>query len=192
MTLKNASLKNGVRVVVLSTAIFSLGLMGCAEIPGLYSTGVDDNGDVLPVGSNELYYLYSGPVPPPAKVLGGHSNWVTPPAGSAWIGPANGDIEVPEGDYTYRLVFDLAGLDPRIASVTGAVAADNVVSILLNGVDTGFVHPEGQSSFRSLERFSIRAGFLPGMNTLEFQVNNDGIASGLLVSNLNGRAVALP
>jgi hypothetical protein len=192
MTIKAANPKIGIPLVVLGTAILAFGLAGCVEIPGLYSTGVDGNGDALPTGSDELHYSYSGPVIPPAKVLDGHIAWVVPPVGSAWIGPANGDNEVPVGDYTYTLEFDLTGLDPDIASIQGELATDNVASIRLNGVDTGFVHPDGTSSFRSLAPFSIKAGFVPEMNPLEFLVSNNVGPSGLLIANLRGGAVPLP
>jgi hypothetical protein len=192
MIIKERRSKDAISLVVLGTAILAFGLMGCVEVPGLYSTGVDNNGDPLPIGSDELHYVYSGPVSPPAEVLAGHVNWVIPPVGSAWIGPANGDISVPVGDYVYTLEFDLTGFDPDIASIKGELAADNVASIWLNGVDTGFVHPDGTSSFRSLEPFSIKAGFVSGMNTLEFLVSNNVGPSGLLIANLRGGAVPLP
>ena len=185
-------MKKGIPLVALGTAMLAFGLAACVEIPGLYSTGVDDNGDTLPIGSDELHYSFFGPVAPPAKVLTGHTAWVAPPVGSAWIGPANGDTIAPVGDYTYTVNFDLTGLDPRSASIKGALAADNVVTILLNGTDTGFMHPDEPSAFRSLEPFSIKAGFVSGMNTLEFLVNNDAGPSGILVANLKGNALPLP
>lgn len=192
MIIKERTPKDAISLVVLGTAILAFGLMGCVEVPGLYNTGVDDIGDPLPIGSDELHYDYSGPVDPPAQVLAGHINWVVPPVGSAWIGPANGDISVPVGDYVYTLEFDLTGLDPDIASIKGELAADNVASIWLNGVDTGFVHPDGTSSFRSLEPFLIKAGFVQGVNTLDFLVNNNVGPSGLLIANLQGYALPLP
>jgi len=99
---------------------------------------------------------------------------------------------VPVGDYVYTFEFDLTGLDPDTVSIKGELAADNVASIWLNGVDTGFVHPDGTSSFRSLEPFSIKGGFVSGMNTLAFLVNNNVGPSGLLIANLRGGAVPLP
>jgi hypothetical protein len=61
-------------------------------------------------------------------------------------------------------------LDPTTATITGRWAVDNAAKILLNGVDTGIsLDDEG---YRELHDFAISSGFVDGVNTLEFVVDN--------------------
>jgi len=162
-----------------------------APIPGLYYTGVDNTGTVLPVGTSEQHYEMTGPSYP-ATVITASPYWIKPSAGSSWIGPSNGNVNDPLGDYSYVLTFDLTGLDPATAVISGGWATDNTAKILLNGIDTGISKP--LYGFTSLDSFTISSGFVPGTNTLEFVVSNrpEGAGSinptGLLVANLSGEA----
>ncbi len=160
-------------------------------IPNLFNTGVDDSGNVLTVGSLDTHYTLSGPSATQATVITRNGSWAVEPAGSAWIGQpgGNGNIPVP-GLYSYTLMFDLSGLDHTTASISGNWAADNNVSLFLNGVDTGNYAP---GFFNTNSVFNVNSGFLAGINAFEFRVINGATApnpSGLIVANLTGTADA--
>jgi hypothetical protein len=106
--------------------------------------------------------------------------WVGDDAISAWIGPNNdAQVDGPIGVYDFRTTFSLAGLLPTTASLTGQWAVDNEgVSILINGVLT--VNPPPPTNF-TFGTFSVNGGFIAGVNTLDFLVNNDGGPIGLRV-----------
>ena len=65
--------------------------------------------------------------------------WLTNGPDSKWIAPRNAqNIGNLPGNYTYRLTFNLTGLQPNAAVINGNWAVDNSgVDILLNGVSTG-------------------------------------------------------
>ena len=76
------------------------------------------------------------------------------------------------GNYFYLTTFDLTGRDLATASLTGNWATDDTgADILLNGASTGMSSTSGFSSWAS---FQITSGFISGLNTLTFKVNNGG------------------
>ena len=121
--------------------------------------------------------------------------WIANNAASKWIKPQGGAVDDdPDGDYTYRTTFDLTGLDPTTASITGQWATDNAGGdILVNGISTGYA--TGIQSYLAFSAFSISGGFVAGLNTLDFLVNNDPCPcnnpSGLRVE-MTGTAAAVP
>ncbi len=165
-----------------------LGLGLCAEggadpVPGLFNTGVDDNGDVLVGGSEDPHWdlsvsadtahpgpqtfvLYDDVYPiPPWLANGPDSKWIAPKPSQS---PGNA-----AGDYRYRIRFDLGGLEPSTAVITGRWTSDNQgTDVLLNGVSTGVT---SDGNFGGLGNpFTISSGFVDGTNSLEFVVNNGG------------------
>jgi hypothetical protein len=168
-----------------------------APIQGLFNTGVDDLGVVLPINSVDPHYSLTGPSSiSTAYVLARNPSWFTPPAGSAWIEPTGGNANAPLGEYTYTLTFNLTGLNASTATISGAWSTDNTGVILLNGSTTGISNPSALS-FSSLNNFQINSGFVSGTNTLEFIVTNTPNTghqnpTGLLVTNLEGVASAVP
>jgi hypothetical protein len=102
--------------------------------------------------------------------------WLSNTVTSRWISPSanqsQSDGGNPVGTYTYRTTFDLTGLDPGSASITGQWATDNSGFILINGSSTGQTIPLGFPAFQSFTPFSISTGFIPGINTLDFVTNN--------------------
>ena len=83
------------------------------------------------------------------------------PATVLWTAPA--------GLYIYRTTFSLAGLNPTTANIVGQWAADNSgTNILINGVAVGAT----SGGFGAFSAFSISSGFVAGLNTLDFLVNN--------------------
>jgi len=165
------------------------------SIPGLFDTGVDEVGNVRPIGEEEIHYSISGQasqafirIPNPA--------YITAPPGSAWIGPSGTSVTDPDGVYSYVLVFDLTGFDPNTVRITANVASDNRARVFLNGIDVGFSNDSIQ--FYGFTPMLIDAATIPfnqGMNTLEFRVLNEKGATinpnGLLVNGLHGEADSL-
>ena len=143
------------------------------SITTLFNTGLAEDGSVDP-----HYSLIQSADP----YLGPNAIVANPPAGawvpntvtSKWISPSanqsqeDGGNEV--GNYTYQTTFDLTGLDPGSASITGQWATDNGGLIKLNGNSTG--QTTGIEGFGGFTPFSISTGFVSGVNTLEFVVNN--------------------
>ncbi len=161
---------------------------------GLYNTGVNDGGQVLPDGTVDRHYAVYGAsdaayVHPIVYHYGDPQQqaWVTPPPGSAWIGPdPTGSIypNDPAGDYFYFLKFSLdlsAFSNPSNVHIVGSWATDNGSSILLNGQATGYT--KGLFGFTQLDPFDL-TGFRSGLNDIEFLVNNESGPSGLLVAGL--------
>jgi hypothetical protein len=123
----------------------------------------------------EAYVAYTPSVYP-------FTSWMLESPNARWIGPRD-SLAYPfgTGNYIYTTTFDLSGLNPATAVLSGGWATDNAgVDILLNGVSLGIVAPNG-SGESALVPFLISSGFLPGVNTLQFVVYNDTGATGILV-----------
>ena len=165
------------------------------QVTGLYNTGVDDSGNVLPVTSPDPHYSVTfytdtgAAYVRPVVFHFGDPNWqawVTPPAGSAWVGPtATTDIYPYDAPgwyvYTLRWWLDPGGWDPSQFRLSGFWASDNTSTIYLNGQATG--HWRDDWGFVSLQYFELD-GLVAGENTLEFHVNNGWGPTGLLVTGL--------
>jgi len=187
-------------IFVLAAIFLPRGESSAALINGLYNTGVGADGQKLEDGELDKHYILTER---PAGVLPGTfafsdatpGLWTPALGQSAWVGPKNGNKNVAEGIYTYSLTFNLGGLIPSTAKISGQWATDNASQLFLNGDDTGnFIRVPG---FLSLSDFAIDSNyFIAGLNTLEFRVNNlpsaDENPSGLLVLNLAGTAHAVP
>lgn len=110
---------------------------------------------------------------------GGTYVWMANDATSQWISPRvtyrdylAGDPGSPGGAYTYRVSFDLTGLLPGTAYLSFRVAADNaLLDVLINGssVNTSFDTPV---SFDFWKNGEVTGGFIAGINTLDFVVDN--------------------
>ncbi|MCA9259999.1 MAG: hypothetical protein KDA61_12395 [Planctomycetales bacterium] len=144
----------------------------------LFNTGVDQLGIALSDGVDDPHYALltqpgggslfdqttpadGFPIPP----------WLANDSSSRWIGPLANDAEGPPGDYLYRTTFDLSSLEFSEWSfeIIGVWASDNAgVDILINGVSTG----QTNQQFIEYSSFTVAAGFVPGLNTLDFVVNN--------------------
>ena len=123
--------------------------------------------------------------------------WLSNTATAKWIAPRFNTVGSAggagaAGDYTYQLDFDLTGLRPETAEISGDWASDNGgIEILLNGVNVS----GGNGGFGSLTAFNIPVGspFMDGVNSLQFRLNNasDGYTA-LFVDNLSGTAMLTP
>lgn len=177
----------------------ALAILNVAQaVPGLFNTGVDDGGNALPDGAVDPHYVFAvNPDSAATAALVQDSTvfpivtgpWLANNAGSKWIGPRFETSAAAGGDYTYRLTFSLAGLDPATARVTGGWATDNAgLDILVNGVSTGLGNTV---QFTGLTPFSIASGFVAGLNILDFKVNNASAGyTGLRIEQI--RALAAP
>lgn len=166
----------------------------------IFNTGLDGSGALLPVGSVDPHWTIifsSGIFPGPSAFVPDDTSgfpfsftpalWFDNGPASQWIAPAldeesGVDLEYGFGAiYVYSTTFDLTGLIPSTASLSGHWASDNqTLMILLNESDTG-VLPNCADSivdltcFSMFHAFSITSGFIEGVNTLDFVVlNGDG------------------
>ncbi|HXJ55283.1 MAG TPA: YCF48-related protein [Verrucomicrobiae bacterium] len=114
-------------------------------------------------GPNLFRVLDQWPVAPGVWLLNGPD--------SAWIAPqADQSIGNSQGDYTIETKFDLAGLNPSTAVIHGRWAVDNTgVNVLMNGSRLPLTNPNG---FAGWTDFTINSGFIHGINSLWFVVNN--------------------
>lgn len=177
-------------------------LANALQIYGLRNTGMDDFGNVLSLHTPEPHYMLtgaqSGAYVVPRTV--GDDVWAAPPGDAAWIGPnATNDLHSvgAVGVFNYTLNFDLTGINLENLQVSGLWAADNTSQIWLNGQFTGY--QKGELGFRQLSPFVLEAGFLPGINSLVFRVENIETTppgwpnpTGLLVSGLAANVVPEP
>lgn len=148
-------------------------------VPGIFGTGVDDAGQLLPNGVPDPHYILSAsadtnyPGPDAVVVLDNQfpiPPWLASGPGSKWIGPrADQGPGNAEGGYTYTTAFDLSGVDLSRFKLMGQWAVDNLgLDILINGVSTGLT----AGGFDSPVPFTISRGFVDGMNTLDFVTTN--------------------
>jgi hypothetical protein len=96
------------------------------------------------------------------------------PAGSQWISLVAGEIKFPEDViYTFRTSFNLKGMQPSTATLRGKFMADDkIAAIRLNGRNIPAPVQYAGSPFIYWTQFRIAAGFVEGINVLEFDVLN--------------------
>jgi len=144
-------------------------------IPSLFNTGVDNNKKPLPTGSIDPHYiLITGPGLTKATTLSvvDLTNWKSNDEFSQWLGIPPHPNALP-GDYQILTTFNLQGFDIKTVSLKITCLVDNSIQdILINNNSTGL-------QFSSYNTWStevvISKGFIQGLNTLKFLVNN-GIA----------------
>ena len=172
-------------------------------IPGVFNTGVDDFGDALPDATVDAHYrlVVNADGPSPDAIVQDSTAfpivtgpWVANNAGSKWVGPrfntsAAAGLAQGNGLYTYRLTFDLTGLEPATARVSGVWSTDNLgIDILVNGQSTS--QPNG-AQFVAFTPFAVTNHFVSGLNTIDFTVQNVDVVAGytgLRVDQIRGLA----
>ena len=158
-------------------------LTSAAPIPKLFNTGVDDTGALLGASTVDPHYqlidsadpAYPGPdtfTLEPGFPVG---PWLAEGPASRWIAPrARQGTGNEPGNYTFRTTFDLAGFDPTKAKIAGKWSVDNSgLDIVLNGNSLTLANNSGFGGFVD---FTIDFGFVNGVNTLDFILNNAGDA----------------
>ncbi len=166
-----------------------------ATIVGLFNTGTDASNLALAGGNGVIDPHYTIVASTSGAFIGQQAQtyfngaYVANDANSRWIS-MNGSGGVGSSSTTYRLTFDLTGLIPMTASISGLYGADNEVSIFLNGANTGFFLGGGANpaNFTGLTAFNLTSGFVSGINTLDFRVVDLGAPTALRVDNLAGTA----
>lgn len=146
------------------------------------STGVNDNGTLLPVGSQDQDYaltLQNGSTTIPV-VLTPNPAWVTS-SNAAWIGPAQGSGQNTVQTFKYSININLPACNSTGLSIKGKYAADNSAYILVNNDQTQLFPTVSSTGFRQFVDFEITSGLQAGQNTLTFVVKNDSGVTGLLV-----------
>ena len=169
----------------LSLAICSLLYAGAAFADAIIISNTGESGPggpALPVGVTDPHYqLISAPptVPLTAITTAPNGAWTANTATADWISPgASGNLGWPAGDYDYRTTFDLTGLDPSTAQLSGKWTSDNNGCLFLNGTSTGSC--TSFTNFGSFISFSITSGFQAGINTLDFKISNGSGPTGVI------------
>jgi cyanobactin cluster PatC/TenC/TruC protein len=158
----------------------------------LFNSGLLDDGSPAPGGAADPHFtLISGPAGAKGtKAVAASSlarGYAPNTASSFWIGlDKNLSTGHPAGKYDYQTTVDLTGMDPATASITGKVAADDSVTILLNGVKKATIP---SPAYGVLVPFTISGDFVPGINKLDFFVENGGGPTGLHLQ-LSGTATS--
>jgi len=172
-----------------------------------YNTGYDGS-TALAAGQSDLYFNLYSYVPTPtltAPVVASPipADWVTT-AGAQWISPTENQSSSPspaEGDpagtYDYNALFATNFLVPTQITVTGSFAADNDVSLIVDGTTVMSLADPASGSLSSFDyTFTVFSGarFTP----IDFVVNNldntggSSNPTGLIVSNLRFSTTSTP
>jgi hypothetical protein len=189
-----------VRYPIPNTVFFLAFLYGSATLSGatitVFGTGLNGAGQFLAPGASDTHYTLifnsfgtgSTPVVPvganplQAVTEGVPVGWPTAPTAWApdalaqWISPALDVVSIPGSGidtvYTYQTTFNLTGLDPTTAQLSGHWAADNYIAqVQLNGIPVYTASGCGSPanwSFQNPMPFNISSGFQSGTNTLTF------------------------
>ncbi len=179
------------RGVFLCMAMLVSGAASAVPITTLFGTGLDAAGNPLAGGAVDPHYTILGTGASAIVRTNNASTYFPNDANSQWIWEnANGQpVNVTR---TFRTTFDLTGLDPTTAAISGDWGTDNQgLDILINGISTGIqllgvIVP----NFSSLHAFSINSGFVAGVNTLDFIIQDNGSQSAFR-AKLSGTAGSL-
>jgi len=190
--------------MIRRSLLFALGLAAvltasqaqAGSITGLFSTGVDGSGALLPDGAADLHYVVTSPADPTVGpnpfAVSGHfpiPPWAANTATAEWVEPKSS--EPIDGAYNYTTHFTVVG--NTAVAITGKLSADDVVvDVLLNGVSLGITTPDGVPGFSTLHPFSIKSGFVLGVNTLEFLTMNTHFVETGLIVDMRGTSVPEP
>lgn len=180
----------------LMSALFLMaGSTMFANSIAVYGTGMGPGGPLADGTIDSYYSLSSTDTSNPglaAYVTNQNTlanGWVADSAVSKWISPtATGTNGFSKLEYDYTTTFDLTGLDASTATLSGMISADDGTAIFLNGhsVDSLF------GTWTKSVPFQINSGFISGVNTLTFAVQNYGSGPTGLDASISGSATATP
>ena len=182
----------------LATLLFvAVNALFADAIPGLFSTGADSTGAPLADGSIDSHYTLTSNDPnfpgPNAIVVEPGATWTGNTATSKWISVQASTQAATGAVYTYTTTFNLpVGANLATATITGMWAANDSVTLLLNGTQVASAPAPASGA---VSNFSIPAGgpFVAGANTLQFAVTNaTGSTTGLQVVMLTGTVALTP
>jgi hypothetical protein len=190
-------------LLLLAVIASGVGQSAAAASISLFNTGVSATGTLLPGGSSDPHWtIISGPgitTPQSGVVVNNQEVGVyaqSPNSQWIWVNASgNGAINSP---FDFRLTFNLTGLDPRTANITGSWGVDNSGQILLNGLATGIGSGELSlpgtvtNNFAVLHNFTLNNGFVAGINTLDIIATDTGNPGAINVTSLIGTAQTIP
>jgi hypothetical protein len=120
--------------------------------------------------------------------------WASAISGTHWINPSgtgSGSQSFGVYSYTYTTTFDLTGLIPTTAALSGLLQADDIVTLFLNGNQ---VSNSNIGTYTKPTAFSIgsqySSDFLSGINTLSFVVQNSGSYATGFDASVSGTALS--
>jgi hypothetical protein len=188
-------------LIVLASGGLTAPRAQAAIIP-LFNTGVDAAGVPLLGGAADPHWtIVAGDgvtTPFPAQVLTNPVGIYAVSPVSRWVwAEADGQTGL-RRNFTFRLTFDLSGLDPETAEITGRWGVDNIGEIFLNGSNVGIGSGElvlptvTAANFNTFHAFTLDDGFVSGINMLDFVVRDTAQPAGLNVTDLAGTASAAP
>src|SRR5512143_3219964 len=141
-------------IPLLASALALAGPARAENLP-VFSTGVDDAGNLLDAGAVDPHYRIAtvaervgggGPEPvalpsagavyavdQPAVVSYDVGYWVANGPGSKWISPSVDTSGISDALYSYETTIDLSGLDAATARVAGSWSVDDAGWVFLNG-----------------------------------------------------------
>lgn len=170
----------------------------------LYNTGVNGSGVPLPLGFTDPHWNI---VPPSPNSIGPAWTLLNQQIGTYALSPSSEWIWLnPQGttpspsnvpNYRFEETFFLPpGTVLATARIMGSWGVDNDGTILLNGqppTGTNLTLSGGTTNnFHVFHPFTITGGFQPGLNTLDFMVNDEDNLGGLNVTDLIGRVNVVP
>lgn len=198
------------RSSAITLSLFAVLLLGSvpafADPITIFNTGVNSSGGLLTGGGVDPHYTLSTsadsrfPGPDALVVVSSGyplpSEWFTNNSTSQWIAPQATNLAgsgepgaLADGVYIYTTTFDLTGFDLSTAILSGLWSTDNAgLDILINGISTGFTTALDQFG-NGFAQFSITTGFVSGVNTLDFVVQNG--APGYFVNSPTGLRVEI-
>jgi len=168
--------------------ILAAAVVPCAAIAApiaVHNTGVNGSDVLVAAGAQVSFWTLVNKPAGASEPIGGNpfrfhdGAYFADTATAAWVAPtASGNAGV-GGNYTYALTFDLTGLDPTSASISGIFGTDNNGSISLNG--NAPVATTSFGGFGSTTAFSFTSGFVAGLNTIDVTTNNGGDPTAIFV-----------
>ena len=164
------------RAALLATALITVaGSANAVVVLGVYNTGVGAGGTPLAPGDGQVdphYVVVSsniGSITPGSHALTYYNPAYLPDGPLSRIVNATGDGNGATGEVTtFETTFSLAGYDPTTATLSGQALFDNFGTVSLNGTQIGGTI----TGFSSLTPFGATAGFVAGINRLDFTLNN--------------------
>ncbi|HKS89214.1 MAG TPA: hypothetical protein VJR70_07220 [Stellaceae bacterium] len=124
----------------------------------------------------------------------GDGAWVPDTAASAWLVDNTANAQSGGNPLSFSTTFDLSGLDPATASLSGTWAVDDQALLELNGNIIASLTAPG-SNWNTSHAFSVSGSsgfFLPGVNTLSVVLtSNDNFFEGANVAISGSAAPAV-